>query len=95
MTLFSCIIYTVSSEKLNDELGVIQTNKLINYIEKNPSLESNSHAGTQEINRLLYKPKVHNRVLNSPPLLPTLSQMHTIHEVPPYFPKFYSNIISI
>jgi len=47
----------------------------------------------QDIPRLLWNPKVHYSVLNSPPLVPILSQIHPVHTYPPYFPKIYFNII--
>jgi hypothetical protein len=55
--------------------------------------EVNSHSASQEIPRLLWNPKVHYRVRNSPPLTPVLSQMHPVHSFPSYFLKIHSNII--
>jgi hypothetical protein len=63
-------------------------------MEQSPSWEANNnHSASQEILRLLWNPKVHNRVHNSPSLVPILSQINSAHTFPPYFPKIHSNII--
>jgi hypothetical protein len=59
---------------------------------QSPSSQPNTRSATQEI-RLLWNPKVDCRVHNSPPLIPTLSQMYPIQNFAPYFPKVHSNII--
>jgi hypothetical protein len=58
---------------------------LSNSMRQNRSWEANSHSASQEILCLLWNPKVHYRVHNSPPLVPILSQMHTVITSPPYF----------
>jgi hypothetical protein len=63
-------------------------------MEENPSWEANGHSASQEIPRFLKNPKVNYRVQNSSPLVRILSQMHSIHTFPLYFPKIHSNIIS-
>jgi hypothetical protein len=57
--------------------------------------EAHRHSASQEILRLLRKPKVHDRVHKSQPQVPVLSQMHPIHILPPpYLPKIHSYITS-
>jgi hypothetical protein len=62
-------------------------------MEKSPSWEANSHPASEKNPRLLWIPKVHYRVHNSPPLIPILSQMNPVHTFPPHFLKTQSNII--
>jgi hypothetical protein len=62
-------------------------------MEQTSSWVANSNSASQEIPCLLWNPKVHYRVHNSPPLIPVLDQMHPVHTFPPFFPKIPSNII--
>jgi len=62
-------------------------------MEQSPSWEADSHLASQKIPHLLWNPKVHYRVHNSPSMVPILSQMHPVHTFPPYFPKICYIII--
>jgi hypothetical protein len=55
--------------------------------------EANSHSGSQDTPRLLWNPKLHYSVYNSPPVAYILRQIHSVHTFPPCFPKIHSNII--
>jgi hypothetical protein len=63
-------------------------NKLTDSMEKGPSWEANSRSSSQEIPRLLWKPKVHYRVYRAC----HLSQINPVHTFPHYFVKIHSNI---
>jgi hypothetical protein len=58
-----------------------------------PSWEANSHLPSQKIPHLLWNPKVHYCVQNSPPLVHILSQINPVHILTTYFFKIRSNII--
>jgi hypothetical protein len=48
---------------------------------------------SQEIPRILWKPKAHHCVHNSPPPVPILSPMNPIHIPKPCFPKIHLNVV--
>jgi hypothetical protein len=62
-------------------------------MEQSPSSQANIHSASQEFSHLLWKTKFHYRVHKDLPLVPILSQMHTVHNFAPYFRNIHSNII--
>jgi hypothetical protein len=62
-------------------------------MEQSPSSETNSLSANQEILRPLWNPKIPYNVHKDTSLAPILSQMHSFHTFPPYFPKIHVNII--
>jgi hypothetical protein len=62
---------------------------LLTYLltELSSSSEAASCAATQEIPSVLRNPNVHHRVHKSPPLVPILSQIDPIHNIPSYLSK--------
>jgi len=60
-------------------------------LEQSPSLEAASHSASQDC-RFLWNSEVHDRIHNSPPLVPLLSQMNPVHTFLPNFSKIHSKI---
>jgi len=48
-------------------------------MEQSPSWEANRFAASQEIPHILWKPKLHYRIHDWPPHVPTLSQINPMH----------------
>jgi hypothetical protein len=59
----------------------------------NSSSEAAHCAATQEIPGILWNPKVHHRVQESPSLVPILSQINQIHAITFYLSKIHFNIV--
>jgi hypothetical protein len=65
----------------------------LSLMELYPSSEAVNCAATQELPTILWDPKVHYRVHNSPPLVSILSQIDPVHTNPSYLSKIYFNIV--
>jgi hypothetical protein len=61
--------------------------------EQSPSLEANRFSASQEIPRILWHPKVLNRIHKYPPAVPILSQLDPVHKPTFYVLKIHLIII--
>jgi hypothetical protein len=62
-------------------------------MQQSPSWEAKTSSATQEIPRILWNPKVHNRIHNSSPPVPILSPIDPIHGPPSNLSQVHFNII--
>jgi hypothetical protein len=72
---------------------IITTNQLTNCMEQNNSSAATRSSVSQEILRILWNPKVHCRVYNSPPPVPILRETNQVHAYPPHPFKTHFNIV--
>ena len=54
-------------------------------MEHNPSSEANRFSASQEIPHILWNPKIHYRIHNSPPFAPNLSHFNRVHASHPIY----------
>ena len=60
---------------------------------QSPSWEANWFVASQEIPRILWKPKVHYRTHKRPPLVPILGQLNPVHIPTSHLLQIHPNII--
>ena len=66
---------------------------LANSTQQSPSWVVNNSSASPDIRRILWNPKVHYHLNNSPPYVPILSKTNPVHTFPLYFFKIHFNII--
>jgi len=62
-------------------------------MEQGPSREANPFSASQEIPRIVWKPKINYRSHKCPPPAPLLSQLDLVHTPTSHFLKIHINII--
>jgi hypothetical protein len=90
---------TWTFEKYMRQLTALDNTAVCTYLltylltELSPSWKAANCATPQELPSILWNPKVHHRVHNSPPLVLILSQIDRVHTIPSYLSKIYFNIV--
>ena len=56
-------------------------------MKQSPAWEANRFSASQDIPRILWKPKVHHRLHNSPSPIPILTQINPVHAPPIPLPE--------
>ena len=74
-------------------LTYLLTYLLTHSMQQSPSWEANRFSASQEIPRILWNPKVHYRIHNSPPLIPIMSQLDPVHTPTSHILNIHLNII--
>ena len=69
------------------------THSLIYCMDQSPSREANRFSPSQEIPRILCKPKVHYRSHKCPPPIPILSQLDPVHTPTFHFLNIHLNTL--
>ena len=69
---------------LTYSLTYLLTHSLTHAVEHSPSWEANRFSASQEIQRILWNPKVNYRIHECPPPVPILSQFDPIHTPTPH-----------
>ena len=73
-------------------LTYLLTHLLTYSMQQSPSWEANQFSASQEIHRILWNPKVHCRIHNSPPPAPILSRLDPVLTLTSDFLKIHLNI---
>jgi hypothetical protein len=72
---------------------LMQYNELPDSMEQSPCWEVIRSSSSPEIPRILWNPKVHYRILRSPPCVPVMSQLNSVHASTSHLLKILLNII--